>query len=47
MVFPISSVVRFSLAERKTNNKEKAKYRCEHHRTMNNSFVHGSVVFIL
>ena len=30
MVLPISSVVRFSLYERKTNNK-KVKYHCEHH----------------
>jgi len=29
MVPPISSVVRFSLYERKTNNKKKIKYRCE------------------
>jgi hypothetical protein len=27
MVLPIASVVRFSLAERKTNNKKKIKYR--------------------
>ena len=29
MVLPISSVVLFSLAERKKNNKKKIKYRCE------------------
>jgi hypothetical protein len=29
MLLSISPVVRFSLYERKTNNKKKIKYRCE------------------